>query len=499
MPSDRRLHPLSILFNIGRQFGAIALPLVLIVVGRGTDEDRWNIYALVFLIPYTAIAVGRYLSLRYRYEDSDLVIRRGFIFRNQRHIPYSRIQNIDAVQNVVHRLAGVVDVKIQTGGGSEPEATLSVLTLADLDEMRRRVFATRRADADAEVAEAAPADTAQELLRLSPRELVVYGLVENRGLIVIGAALGLAWEMAPSKLVEQYIGDQASRGLFHSLSRLVGAQTGPSWSALGLAVLGLVVFLLLTRIFSVIWALIRLHGFRLTQQGDDLRAEYGLLTRVTATIPRRRIQTITIRESLWHRMCGRAAVRVATAGGQDEQRERVAEQREWLAPIVLRDRVPDLLDRLLPRVDLRAIDWKPVHPRAFRRALVRRLAGGVWLALLAVLVLGTKGAWLFPMIALWAAVRAHLYVKHLGWAITGDVVAFREGAFGRRTTVAPLVRIQVVELAESPFDRRTSMARVRVDTAGGGHGVDVPYLPRHEADALYSTLAASASRTAFEW
>lgn len=497
MPSDRRLHPLSILFNIGRQFAAIALPLVLIVVGRGTDEDRWNVYALVFLIPYTAIAVGRYLSFRYRYEDSDLVIRRGFIFRNQRHIPYSRIQNIDAVQNVVHRLAGVVDVKIQTGGGSEPEATLSVLTLADLDEMRRRVFSTRTAEAEA--AEAGPADTAQELLYLGARELVVYGLVENRGLIVIGAALGLAWELAPSKLVEQYIGDQASRGLVHSLSRLVGAQGGPSWSALGLAVLGLIVFLLLTRIFSVIWALIRLHGFRLTQQGDDLRAEYGLLTRVAATIPRRRIQTITIRESIWHRLCGRAAVRVATAGGKDAQRERVAEQREWLAPIVLRDRVPDLLDRLLPRVDLRAIDWQPVHPRAFRRALVRRLIGSVGLALLALLVLGPKGAWLIPPLAVWAAVRAHLYVKHLGWAITGDVVAFREGAFGRRTTVAPLVRIQVVELAESPFDRRTSMARVRVDTAGGGHGVDVPYLPRHEADTLYSTLAASASRTAFEW
>jgi len=497
MPSDRRLHPLSILFNIGRQFGAIALPLVLIVVGRGTDEDRWNIYALVFLIPYTALAVGRYLSFRYRYEDSDLVIRRGFIFRNQRHIPYSRIQNIDAVQNVVHRLAGVVDVRIQTGGGSEPEATLSVLTLADLDEMRRRVFGTRAAET--EVPEAAPAEIAQELLHLSARELVVYGLVENRGLIVIGAALGLAWELAPSRLVEQYIGDQASRGFVHSLSRLVGAQGGPSWSALGMAVLGLVVFLLLTRIFSVVWALIRLHGFRLTQQGDDLRAEYGLLTRVTATIPRRRIQTITIRESVWHRVCGRAAVRVTTAGGKDEQRERVAEQREWLAPIVLRDRVPDLLDRLLPRVDLRAIDWKPVHPRAFRRALVRRLIGSVWLALLAVLVLGPKGAWLIPGLAVWAAVRAHLYVKHLGWAITGDVVAFREGAFGRRTTVAPLVRIQVVELAESPFDRRTSMARVRVDTAGGGHGVNVPYLPRHEADALYSTLAASASRTAFEW
>ena len=497
MPSDRRLHPLSILFNIGRQFAAIALPLVLIVVGRGTDEDRWNVYALVFLIPYTAIAVGRYLSFRYRYEENDLVIRRGFIFRNQRHIPYSRIQNIDAVQNVVHRVAGVVDVRIQTGGGSEPEATLSVLTLADLDEMRRRVFGARTAGSEA--APAAPADNAQELLHLSPRELVVYGLVENRGLIVIGAAVGLAWELAPSKLIEQYIGDQASRGFVHSVSRLLGAESGPSWSALGLGVLGLIVFLLLTRAFSVVWALIRLHGFRLTQQGDDLRAEYGLLTRVAATIPRRRIQTITIRESVWHRVCGRAAIRVATAGGKDEHRERVAEQREWLAPILARDRVPELLDHLLPRVDLRAIDWQRVHPRAFRRALVRRLAGSVWLAVLALMLLGTKGAWLLPLLAVLAAVRAHLYVKHLGWAITGDVVAFREGAFGRRTTVAPLVRIQVVELAESPFDRRTSMARVRVDTAGGGHGVNVPYLPRHEADALYSTLAASASRTAFEW
>jgi putative membrane protein len=501
MPSDRRLHPLSILFNIGRQFAAIALPLVLIVVGRGTDEDRWSGYALVFLVPYTAIAVGRYLSFRYRYEESDLVIRRGFFFRNQRHIPYSRIQNIDAVQNIVHRLAGVVDVRIQTGGGSEPEATLSVLTQADLEEMRRRVFAKRAARTEA--AEAAPAEAAQEaaqeLLHLNARELVVYGLVENRGLIVIGAALGLAWELAPSKLVEQYVGDQASRGLVHSLSRFLGADAGPSWSALGLAVLGLMLFLLLTRIFSVIWALIRLHGYRLTQQGDDLRAEYGLLTRVAATIPRRRIQTITIRESLWHRVCGRAAVRVATAGGKGEERERVVEQREWLAPILPRANVPELLDRLLPRVDLRAIDWQPVHPRAFRRALARRLAGGVWLAAFALLLLGAKGAWMIPFIAVWAAVRAHLYVKHLGWAITGDVVAFREGAFGRRTTVAPLVRIQVVKLAESPFDRRTSMARVRVDTAGGGHGVDVPYLPRHAADALYSTLAASASRTAFEW
>ena len=500
MPSDRRLHPFSILFNIVRQFGAIAVPLVFVMVGRGTDEDRWSVYALAFLVPYTAIAVLRYLSFRYRYEASELVIRRGLLFRNQRHIPYSRIQNIDAVQNVVHRLAGVVDVKIQTGGGSEPEATLSVLTLADLDEMRQRVFGARAVSASEATAEA-PAPPSAELLHLTPRELVVYGLVENRGLLVIGAALGLLWEFAPPRLVEQIVGEQSSRGFFRTMARLIFADGGPSLRALALGALGLVLFLALTRVFSVVWALIRLHDYRLTQQGDDLRAQYGLLTRVTATIPRRRIQTITVRESVWHRVCGRAAVRVATAGGSAQERERVAEQREWLAPIVHRERVPSILGDLLPGVNLDTLEWRPVHPRAFRRALIRRLVGAALLAGIALIFMGSKVLYLLPVLAIWAIVRAWLYVKHLGWALTGDVVVFREGVIGRLMTVAPLVRIQAVQQFESPFDRRTEMARVRVDTAGGGsgHRVDVPYLPRADAEALYAALSASASRTAFQW
>ena len=41
------------------------------------------------------------------------------------------------------------------------------------------------------------------------------------------------------------------------------------------------------RALSVIWTIVKYHGFRLRALGDDLRADYGLLTRVSATIPRR--------------------------------------------------------------------------------------------------------------------------------------------------------------------------------------------------------------------
>jgi membrane protein YdbS with pleckstrin-like domain len=55
---------------------------------------------------------------------------------------------------------------------------------------------------------------------------------------------------------------------------------------------------------------------------------------------------------------------------------------------------------------------------------------------------------------------------------------------------------------ESPFDRRWSMARVRVDTAGASERsvrVDIPYLPADVAVRLQQRLAAGAARTDFRW
>ena len=180
------------------------LPLVVVLVGRGSNEDWWSVYALALLLPYAVFVVVEYLSFRYRYDAGELVIREGVFFRNQRHVPYDRIQNIDAVQNVLHRIAGVVEVKIQTAGGKEPEATLSVLSLADLEEMRSRVFGAAHQGEGF----SAPVPAAHRtLLRLSPRELVLYALIENRGFVVIAAALGLLSEFSyTANFVERIVG-----------------------------------------------------------------------------------------------------------------------------------------------------------------------------------------------------------------------------------------------------------------------------------------------------
>lgn len=509
MPSERRLHPTSIIFQIGKQFGAFALPLLFLFIGLGSDEDRWEAYAAIFILPYAGFALTRYLSFRYSYGDTELVIRHGFVFRNQRHVPYDRIQNIDAVQNVLHRMLGVVEVRIQTGGGTEPEATLSVLTPADLDEMRQRVFGSRayaQQTAGATMAEeattqTAPPETPQKLLHLSPGDIALYGIVENRGLFVIAAAIGLLWEfVAMPGVLQRYLGERPGRWIVGRVSSMVEGGTTAAWRAAILVIAFILLFLLVSRVFSIIWALIRLHDFNVVKTGEDLRTEYGLLTRVAQTIPRRRIQTVTVRRTPLHRMFRRASVRVSTAAGIAERRDE--SRREWFGPIVRQDEVPALLSALIPGLNVTSLEWTGVHPRAIWRVLRRSLFSAAVFQLLVLAFAGWRGLWLAPVCLAWSVTSSRLYTRNLGWAMTRDVVAFKTGTFVHAVTIAPLVRVQSVSLHESPFDRRTSMARVSVDTAGtggGGYGVDVPYLPHETAGQLHGRLKEAAASTAFQW
>lgn len=513
MPSERRLHPLSILFSLGSVLRTFALPALAVLVTAGSSGWGWQVWMLAFVPLYMIAGVGRYLTFRYRYEAHEMVVRTGFLFRNERHIPYSRIQNLDGVQNVFHRLFNVVTVRVETGGGQKAEATMSVLPAADLDEMRRRVFAGKAAamaggeQAEAGAEEAAAPAPGRTLLHLPPRELLLFGLIVNRSAVVIAAALGLFFELQVSDRIFE---DSSYREPLRDAVRQVLAWAfGGDWlasSRIAVTIASVFAFLVLLRLVSMAWALVRLHGFRLTLAGEDLRTEFGLLTRVTATIPLRRIQTLSIREGPFFRLFGRVSVKADTAGadgaGDGEDGEGKAKHREWLAPILLRSELPRLVQEILPGLDLAAADWQPVHPRAFRRELKQSL---LFLGLVAVpLVIFLRWWALAPLAVLlvWFAIVARKSVARLGWAVTGDAVLFRSGWIWRRVIVARFVKIQAVALHESPFDRRAAMARVRVDTAGAmdlSHRVDIPYLARETARELHDLLAARAAHTAFRW
>jgi putative membrane protein len=221
---------------------------------------------------------------------------------------------------------------------------------------------------------------------------------------------------------------------------------------------------------------------------------------VSATIPLRRIQTMTIREGPLQRLVKRVSARVETAGGQKSGSR--ATQREWLAPIMRVGEAAALVGQIVPGLDILSTAFQPVHPRAFRRAV--KPGALMWLVVSAAFAV-PLGWWALGLLAIgvpWSLIVARNRVAHLGWAATDDVVLFRSGWMWRTVTIARVEKIQAVALVESPFDRRSGMARLHVDTAGAterSHRVHIPYLSRATADGLRLRLAAHAATTAFRW
>ena len=514
-PSERRLHPASILFDIARYARIFAWPALLAYVSgaRGGDPDlgRYGPMASsvetwlwVLILPSVGLSIVRYLTFRVRYEPTELVIRSGLLFRNVRHVPFARIQNLDAVQNVFHRALGVVEVRLETGsGGAEPEARLSVLPVAALDEMRARVFAGR---AQGEAWAEAPAlrterEEPTALLHLPLRDLLLLGLLENKGMVLVGAAYGAIWEAGLMDWLWSgfFAGTIDARGLFREVAAFLLGRGPLPLGRVALALVGVAGFLLLVRLVSVAWAVLRLWDFRLTRSGDDLRVTYGLFTRVAATIPLRRVQTVTVRRGWLHRRLGRASIRVETAGGRAGATTR---DREWVAPLIEEAEVEGLLSQVLPGHPPDEQAWQPVHPRAFNRAIKPAVLAALVPPVALTATLGWRASTVAVPLVLWSVISTRQHVRHLAWRASDAFVAFRSGWLSQAETLVRVSRIQGVTLRESPLDRRAHMAGVRVDTAGAGewsHRVDIPYLDVSTAREVQQRLAHAAARTAFHW
>ncbi len=531
MPSDHRLHPSSVFFALASSLRAFLLPAVVLILtsGRSTPTSpypgwgpagwmnqwmpgdfeiaNWQFWALLFLIPSTLAALARYFSFRLHYEGTELVIRSGILFRNERHVPYARIQNLDAVRNVAHRLLGVAEVRVETGGGKTPEATISVLHETIFEEMRRRVFAGRAfqhaIEPSPDDATVTPPSESRTLLHLPLSELVLNGLLDNRGMFVIAALYGVLWESGLQNIVWDRLGNWYGPGLLRDTALSIVEGHVPSLARIAILLAGIGGLLLLVRVLSMAWSVLRLHDFRLTRVDDDLRAEYGLTTRITATIPLKRVQSLTVSETPLQRLVERMSVRVETAGGHGSPHDGQSKQpRERLAPIIRAAAVPALVREVLPAADLDTLEWQPLHPRAFRRTV----KPGVIVSALATIPFmywfGWAGVVVLPPALTWMLIVGWMHVRHTRWASTEEVLAHRSGWLWRSITIVPAAKVQTVGFVESPFDRRAAMAGVRVDTAGSAgptHRISIPYLARETAAALYERLAAQTAQTAFRW
>lgn len=497
---DRRLHPLSWLFVLLLQIKGFALPLIALLV-YGRNEDSWQWWGLVAVVVMTLAAVVRYFTYRFRIDADELVIRSGLFQRNVRHVPLARIQSVALHRNLLHRFAGVAEVRLESAvGGSEPEAQMRVLSMADAAALERLVEHHRGAAQSGTTPMPAsdlpePATQAEAgartLLQLSPLELIKLGLASNRGTVMLAAGFGALTQFGGDRIWSRF-GEWPGQviGWFSDQDASLAL-----WAALLVAVV--CIASVAGKALAVVLALLRDFGFTLEQSGQRLSVERGLLTRVRTSAPLRRIQHWTLRQGVILRLFERSSLRVETAALRAGNEEQTVSD---LVPIAPPATLDALLRGWLP-------DWpgefqfRPLHPRAWRRIslppCVMTLAACAGLSFF----FGWPALMVLLLIPFWIWL-AHKQAAASGYAVTDTFLVWRSGWLDRRLSFARIEKLQGLRLVQSPFDRRHGMAGLHADTAGAhplGHRLHVLYLPEAEARALYRRLSTRLAKTPWQW
>jgi len=456
----RRLHPAAIAVWISGILGGLAVPLVVIAIVGGEGEP------LTFTIVAGSLAVVgnvvRWARFWYRLDGRTLVVRGGLIQRWERTLPPARIQSVDVVQKLTHRVFGVVELRIEVVGGQSTEAPLVALLPEEAKELRALLMA----DHAEEDARPAPA-----LVRMRPRDLLLAGVTGGR-VAVVAAIVGWALQILPEGT------------LVVNLDRIAGTDRS------GLETVLLIggALLLASVLISLVTTIVVYWDFTALRRGDRLIITRGLLQTRRSVVPVARIQAIRIEENLIRRAFGLAALRVLTAGygkgSGDEQ------QSSMLVPVADRARCLAVAEAVLGSGSLREAGLRPAPSRALVRRVCLAAIVGIGAVALAPALPDGALAVALPVLPL-AVGFEFLSWRALGHAVVGRHVVMRSGALLLRTIVADRANVQHLILHRSPTQRLFRLASVTLAIPKAAASViDVD---REVAEERFDELAARLS------
>ncbi len=454
----RRLHPASLLVNLiptaWRTLQRV-WPLLLAMV---FSKSITGLVDLILVASFFALAAVRtvlhFATLRYRFAHGRLEIQQGLISRVEQALDPARIQNVSLEQNVFHRMAGLVELRIEmAGAGSAPvDGMLSALSIPEAEALRKALGRTGAA-VDAQAADVDVIDAVGLL------EVVGYGVSAGRvgaAVVAIGLFLDVANQVSPGALPVQNLGRHSWAGLM-----LVALAGGYTLSAGG--------------------AILRFYRFRWWQSGGDFHFESGLLTRRRMDIPIRKLQLVQITEPIVRRAMGFATMLFETAAAAVPEAGGSAEA---LVPMVAREDVVSRVRAAFPRLDTPIDgDLLPCAPRAVGRAVLRGVLGWLGPAAGAAFWFGTPWAWL--LLGLGGGMGM-LDARRQGWRVTERFIVVRRGFLSRDTWVLPREKVQSVHWVQGPIARAAGLARLVVWFPGGR--LPLPEIGEVEARALFASL-----------
>ncbi len=468
----RRLDPRMLLVHPVNEVVRFLPALVAIFfVGRSSSGDIW--WHVVPVAVPIAIGVLRYFATRFRIADGRLELHRGLVSRNVLTTQLDKVRTVELTSSPIHRVLGLAKVQIGTGSAAkegDEKFVLDSLGTGEARALRHALLHRRTAEAGA-----APAETVQDdvLLVFDPAWVRFAPLTTGGLLIALGALAA---------------GNQLVGPVVHRLSEKVDLHQ-PQHLGLTIAA-GLVVFVVVISVLSIIGYLLTNWGFTLTRDREarSLHIRKGMLTTRETSLEIARVRGVEVHEPLGLRLAHGARLMAIVTGLTKREAGSTALVPAAPAAIVGRTAVTTLGDEGAMTMALLRHG-----PRASRRRYTRALGVAAVLDLAMAVVIVIRDAplgWLvlLAVIPVVAVTLARDRDRRLGHALTDRFVVSRAHSLRGRRSILEREGIIGWNIEQTWFQRRAGLVNLTATTAAGKQGYTIHDIPEGEA----VTLAAAA-------
>jgi len=376
-------HVAFIFENFFNDFGLLVLAIVIGLI-RGDMSmiaENAGVLVIVLLGPVTKIIA--YLHTFYSVDEEKLTIRSGWIKKQVLEVPISTITTVDFSQNIFHQIFGVYKLNIDntsnmTSGETKVHMTLSK---SDADLVRSLLIKGRDGLDGANYAaeqsqlcsiESNENEACEEVLEtieisakntsqnhkfvMKNKDLLLMGLLKSKGLFMIEVVGVVAVICSFAPISEEQIVDQAVRLVdFFGLGAVI--------------LIGCIGLFILAALGGMVLSLIRYYGFKVLDNGEAVKIEYGLLNRKTYTMPKKKISGFYFEQSALMRLAKVGTLNLMAVGygaGSDEN----SSEESILFPLMKEKDVHQAISSILPEMQ-HGEEYQKPERKALRYFFVR--------------------------------------------------------------------------------------------------------------------------------
>lgn len=498
----QRLSPIALLFFCLRLFkavfgniGVLAPSLLVFYQGIQRYPGYFAIALVSILVLLTAVGILGYWLFRFRVIADTVEIHSGILRKKQLNLPFSRIQNVRLLQPLYYRLSDHLCVALDTAGSNQQEAKLAALPRGLAEQLQHAIYLAKAEHTDD--ATAVPAQNlealnfagGQLLCSRSVKDLVLYGISNNRVMLVLGLA-------APFyKPITEFVGQQLD-ALGLDLANWFNPDL-QSWLWLGLAAFALtMLIMLLITLLSIASSVLSYYQFQLWRINDRYVRRSGLLTRHEISMKASRLQWLHLQQDWLDKLLGRCNLHYEQVNAPFSEYQEQAEHGKIMVPALLPSVATTLLSEVYPDNQLAQRAFANVNWRYLLPVVLICLLLGV---LSQCLLLATQ-----PEIAILSLVALSalfgLYVlrwRRFGYAMDTTYLYIRQGVIGIDYYCIPLHKLQQLTIKQHWFMQKAGLKHLTVVFASGS--LTIPYMAAADAAAIANYALYQAESSSKGW